>query len=665
MNPPPLLLGGALLFWGWQTGLWLAALPVALALECARLTRRRWDISRAGFTRVVDLCGWGFVAMGVYLYLTRERTAASMLAIAWLPLCYAPLLAAQAYSAQGRVEYGSLFLTLRNKTEGMGLKNSIDLRYPFFALCIFSAAAANMRTPAFYLGTVVLSGWALVPAKPKGTSPAVWAALLAGAAVLGCAGQAGLHGLQGSIERTAQRWVFGSVAAGADPWRSRTAIGSIGALQQSGEILLRVRAAPGCKPPELLREAAYDIYFDRQWNARSRGFHAIALIQDGVWQLAFAPAGQEVVAISAYLPRGQGLLALPHGSFRVEGLPSGNLTRGDLGAVRVTEGPGLAEYLARFDRAADFDTAPGPEDLLIPSAEKSCIEGIAGSLALRRLRPAAAATTLARFFQEGFAYSVFQRRGRAGARPLEDFLLRTRSGHCEYFATATVLLLRAAGIPARYAVGYSVQEFSRWEGAYVVRQRHAHAWAEFYADGRWQDLDTTPVSWLAVENGRASWWEGARDGWAWLVFRVSQWRWSQSRGLTSRWLWLLAPLLLIILWRLRGIAAAARALGPGSAAAPGGLPGRDSELYLAERRYAAIGQGRRVWETWSAWVERIAPLQESAQLVRLRSAAALHRRYRFDPEGLDRDERKTLGEQAGALTAAARDRKGPGDFGKP
>ena len=40
---------------------------------------------------------------------------------------------------------------------------------------------------------------------------------------------------------------------------------------------------------------------------------------------------------------------------------------------------------------------------------------------------------------------------RTEATPLADFLLRTRSGHCEYYATATVLLLRAAGIPARYA----------------------------------------------------------------------------------------------------------------------------------------------------------------------------------------------------------------------
>ena len=57
---------------------------------------------------------------------------------------------------------------------------------------------------------------------------------------------------------------------------------------------------------------------------------------------------------------------------------------------------------------------------------------------------------------------------------MSRFLLRTRSGHCEYFATATVLLLRQLGIPARYAVGYAVHEATGRK--YVVRQRDAHAW---------------------------------------------------------------------------------------------------------------------------------------------------------------------------------------------
>src|SRR5207247_2054170 len=78
---------------------------------------------------------------------------------------------------------------------------------------------------------------------------------------------------------------------------------------------------------------------------------------------------------------------------------------------------------------------------------------------------------------------------------LGEFLQTTRAGHCEYFASATVLLLRAAGVPARYAVGFSVQEWSRLERRWIVRARHAHSWALAYVDGAWREGDTTPPLW--------------------------------------------------------------------------------------------------------------------------------------------------------------------------
>ncbi|MBI5240514.1 MAG: transglutaminase domain-containing protein [Elusimicrobia bacterium] len=648
MSVPPLLLGAALLFWGWQTGFWAAAVPLALALESPRLFSRRWEVSREGFDRVVDLCGWGFVALAVFLYFTRERTAASMLAVAWIPLCYGPLLAVQLYSAQGKVEYGSLFLFFRNKPWGSGPGHSIDLGYPYLALCLFCAAAANVRTPGYYLGLCALCGWALWPSRPKGAAAAAWAALLAAAGLLGWAGQAGLHGLQGALEQKAQDWVFGSYAAGFDPWQSRTAIGRMGELKQSGGIRLRVRPAPGQRPPALLRQAAYDFYFDRQWSARGRASRSVPSPREGVWSLGPESGAGEEVSISASLPRGQGLLSLPRGAFRVEELLAGGLSRGGLGAVMVEDGPSLAQYRAAFVPGADFDLPPGPEDLALPRAEKGLFLRLARELGLGRLAPGAAAAKVSRFFADGFRYSLYQERG--GARPLEDFLLRTRAGHCEHFATATVLLLRAAGVPARYAAGYSVQEYSRLEKAYVARGRHAHAWSEAYLDGRWQDLDTTPSTWLELERQRAPRGEGLRDAWAWLSHRFARWRWSRDRGPAGNWLaWLLAPLLLILAWRLRGLAGAARQSGPGSSAPGRERPGLDSELYGVERRLAERGLGRRPYETWTAWAARISPQLEGERARRLAAAAALHSRYRFDPAGLDAEGRAALRREAAAL----------------
>lgn len=83
--------------------------------------------------------------------------------------------------------------------------------------------------------------------------------------------------------------------------------------------------------------------------------------------------------------------------------------------------------------------------------------------------------------------------GRTGESPIEDFLFTYRSGHCEFFASAMVLMLRAEGIPARFVTGFLGAEFNPLESYYIVRQQNAHAWVEaFTPDRGWQVYDPTP-----------------------------------------------------------------------------------------------------------------------------------------------------------------------------
>ncbi|HEX3132713.1 MAG TPA: transglutaminase domain-containing protein [Planctomycetota bacterium] len=68
-----------------------------------------------------------------------------------------------------------------------------------------------------------------------------------------------------------------------------------------------------------------------------------------------------------------------------------------------------------------------------------------------------------------------------------------RRGHCQYFATAAVLLLRRAGHTARCVVGFASDEID--DRGVVFRGLHAHAWVEVVnAQGRWQRVDPTPAT---------------------------------------------------------------------------------------------------------------------------------------------------------------------------
>ncbi len=76
--------------------------------------------------------------------------------------------------------------------------------------------------------------------------------------------------------------------------------------------------------------------------------------------------------------------------------------------------------------------------------------------------------------------------------PIEDFLVNRKSGHCEYFASALALMLRAEGIPSRIVTGFKGGERNRLNGSFEVQQRHAHAWVEALIDDEWTTLDPTP-----------------------------------------------------------------------------------------------------------------------------------------------------------------------------
>jgi transglutaminase-like putative cysteine protease len=85
--------------------------------------------------------------------------------------------------------------------------------------------------------------------------------------------------------------------------------------------------------------------------------------------------------------------------------------------------------------------------------------------------------------------------GKPGEDPLAHFLFETRGGHCEYFASSMVIMLRTLGIPAREVNGFLPGEYNDLGGDYIVRASDAHSWVEVYFPGMdWQVFDPTPAS---------------------------------------------------------------------------------------------------------------------------------------------------------------------------
>jgi transglutaminase-like putative cysteine protease len=100
-----------------------------------------------------------------------------------------------------------------------------------------------------------------------------------------------------------------------------------------------------------------------------------------------------------------------------------------------------------------------------------------------------------------------------GRNSVDDFLFATKKGFCEHYASAFVVLMRAAGIPARVVTGFQGGWWNADGGYLLVRNSDAHAWAEAWLDGRgWVRVDpTASVSPARIELGASA----ANDSASW------------------------------------------------------------------------------------------------------------------------------------------------------
>jgi transglutaminase-like putative cysteine protease len=112
-----------------------------------------------------------------------------------------------------------------------------------------------------------------------------------------------------------------------------------------------------------------------------------------------------------------------------------------------------------------------------------------------------AAALQAHIRQANYVYTL--QPGSYGSDAIDEFWLDRRQGFCEHFATAWVVVMRALGVPARVVTGYQGAEEPDADGFRIVRQSHAHAWAEYWMAGAgWQRIDPTAA--VAPERVRAS-----------------------------------------------------------------------------------------------------------------------------------------------------------------
>ncbi len=279
-------------------------------------------------------------------------------------------------------------------------------------------------------------------------------------------------------------------------------LGDFGEIKRSREVVMRVvvdESRPTTAPR--WRGAAYDRYADGQWSKTLRGMSELPRSPDGQFLLE-RPTGEEGIASEVFLePLDTDLIFLPPASQRL-------LT--PLPYVFVD--PYLAVRTGRSRRAGRRYTVEWRPDAPPDSSSLGAVWlGYEARQFYLQVPPLSddfhrlvrevvpeggsiqeTASAVESYVESEYGYTL-NTPPRRREDPLEDFLFETRAGHCEFFATAMVMILRARGVPARIVTGFLGGELNDIGNFEVVRKEDAHAWVEVFDRQRgWISFDPTP-----------------------------------------------------------------------------------------------------------------------------------------------------------------------------
>ena len=120
------------------------------------------------------------------------------------------------------------------------------------------------------------------------------------------------------------------------------------------------------------------------------------------------------------------------------------------------------------------------EYLQLPADFSFRIQSLAFEITVEEKTPYDKTTAITNYLRKEIKYNPIVSLPEGIPDPLEYFLLDSKQGFCNYYASAEVLMLRSVGIPARLAVGFAQGEPDLQNTFYTVRERDAHAWPEVY-----------------------------------------------------------------------------------------------------------------------------------------------------------------------------------------
>ena len=289
-------------------------------------------------------------------------------------------------------------------------------------------------------------------------------------------------------------------------------LGTIGAVKQDPQIVMRVELPdqPAVEKDRLyLRGHAYDQYNGRSWSHSGSRRRSLHLVADGTFLAR--PAGSRLPDGQSILIR-QDILLEPLDTAVLFAAPFAELVSGEFLSLQADAMGGLHLSFPPASRIRYSVTSQVPRlvtdertastlaypDLIrfhylqVPLGSQQVAE-LAHRVTQQATTPFGRTMAIQQHLLENYRYSL-EADTATLSHPLDEFLFTRKTGYCEHYATAMVVMLRTVGIPARLVTGFLATEWNEYGGYFTVRQRDAHAWVEVYfPHSGWITMDPTPT----------------------------------------------------------------------------------------------------------------------------------------------------------------------------
>lgn len=257
-------------------------------------------------------------------------------------------------------------------------------------------------------------------------------------------------------------------------------LGKVGDIQEDNTVAFRVYGLSQNLKDPYWRAIVFDRYEKNTWlRASEKSFPMPKDTGDLIYTLVIEPSLDRIVPALDY----------PYKVLKVEGLnadayiTTGNVLRLQKEinkAIRLVVSSSMELYLEE-----------NPNNYLqVPETIGPTIRSLAESLSKDAKNDQERLKRIVEYFSKGYQYTL--KLERYEGDPLEYFLFVAKKGNCEYYASATALILRLMGIPARVVGGYKGVLWNPIGNYHIITNSMAHVWVEAYVDGRWLKVDTTP-----------------------------------------------------------------------------------------------------------------------------------------------------------------------------